>query len=117
MAIIWRYAKTELAPPMTINFLQGPAGQKLEKITSNAAESFMTSLSNKIKEIDAEEERVKQEKEAALKKAIEKAKAEEKKKQIVKLKKVAKQSEPPKKEAVKQSEPLQKEIKTNPKSK
>ncbi|KAG6464406.1 hypothetical protein O3G_MSEX014489 [Manduca sexta] len=67
----WQYAKFEMAPPLTIGFFYGPTVRKLEDYCSNTANNFKAGLRQQIKEIDAEEERVRKEKEAAAAKAEE----------------------------------------------
>lgn len=75
----WQYAKTEIVPPMTINFFHGPAGQKIEAALSKASDSFINKIQNQIREIDLQEAREIQRREAEAKATEAKIKAEAKK--------------------------------------
>ncbi|KOB66270.1 Uncharacterized protein OBRU01_21458 [Operophtera brumata] len=77
LATAWQYAKVECAPPMVGGFINGPVGKKLEDTVSKATDNFISGIAQKIKDMDAEEERAKNEKEAAIKAAQEKIKADE----------------------------------------
>ncbi|XP_047534958.1 tol-Pal system protein TolA-like [Vanessa atalanta] len=76
----WQYAKTELVPPLTLNFFHGPKGKHLEERVSKAADNFIAGIKNRIDEIEAEKLREIKRKEAAAKALAEKKKAEAKKK-------------------------------------
>ncbi|CAG9110446.1 unnamed protein product [Plutella xylostella] len=86
----WTYAKMEMAPPMTVNFLHGPTFKKVENAVSSAADGFMGALDGGIKKIDAFEAKRALEREAARKAALEKQKAdaEAKKKEEEELKRL-----------------------------
>ncbi|KAL4706829.1 hypothetical protein ACJJTC_010063 [Scirpophaga incertulas] len=75
LGVIWQYAKKEMAPPGTTEYLHGPGGKKLEDTVAKTVDGFINSLDNKIKEMDQAELKEKQQKEAALKAAEAKAKA------------------------------------------
>nr|XP_026484856.1 uncharacterized protein LOC113392572 [Vanessa tameamea] len=76
----WQYAKTELVPPLTLNFFHGPKGKYLEERVSKAADNFIAGIKNRIDDIEAEKLREIKRKEAAAKALAEKKKAEAKKK-------------------------------------
>ncbi|XP_046973168.1 tol-Pal system protein TolA-like [Vanessa cardui] len=76
----WQYAKTELVPPLTLNFFNGPNGKRLEERVSKAADNFIAGIKKQIDDIEAEKLREIQRKEAAAKALAEKKKAEAKKK-------------------------------------
>lgn len=82
----WQYAKTEIVPPMTLNFFHGPKGKSLEDTISKAADNFISGIQNRINEIEAEKMRDVERKQAAAKALIEKLKAEAKKKAEAKRK-------------------------------
>ncbi|KAJ0181061.1 hypothetical protein K1T71_003146 [Dendrolimus kikuchii] len=85
----WQYAKVEVAPPMTVGYLQGPAGQKLEEAVSKVCDGFISGIEGSIKEIDLAEERAIKEKEAAIRAEQEKLKTQAKKKEQEKKRKEA----------------------------
>ncbi|XP_050359820.1 tol-Pal system protein TolA-like [Nymphalis io] len=77
---VWQYAKTELVPPLTLNFFHGPKGKNLEERVSKAADNFIAGIKSRIDDIEAEKLREIKRKEAAAKALAEKKKAEAKKK-------------------------------------
>ncbi|CAG9783139.1 unnamed protein product [Diatraea saccharalis] len=78
----WQYAKVEMVPPTTLGFFNGAPGKKLEATVTKSVDGFISGLDTKIKELDAAELKEKQEKEAAIIAAQEKAKAQAKAKEL-----------------------------------
>ncbi|CAK1548355.1 unnamed protein product [Leptosia nina] len=76
VATAWKYAKVEMIPPLTSHIFQGAFGARLENAASSASENFIRGLEQKLNAIEAERVRAIKEKEAAVKAAAEKAKAE-----------------------------------------
>ncbi|XP_032513509.2 histone H1, gonadal-like isoform X1 [Danaus plexippus] len=76
LGIAWQYAKTEVVPPLTVNFFNGPSGKKLEEVASKLADSVIRNIDNVIKDIEAEKAREIKRKIAEAKAAQEKMKAE-----------------------------------------
>nr|XP_034840948.1 tol-Pal system protein TolA-like [Maniola hyperantus] len=76
----WQYAKTEIVPPMTINFFHGPVGKKIEDTIAKASDSFIAKIQNQIRQIELEEARQIKQREAEARAAEAKIKAEAKRK-------------------------------------
>ncbi|XP_045761503.1 KNR4/SMI1 homolog [Maniola jurtina] len=76
----WQYAKTEIVPPMTINFFHGPVGKNIEDTIDKASDSFIAAIQNQIRQIELEEARQIKQREAEAKAAEAKIKAEAKRK-------------------------------------
>ncbi|XP_045452769.1 uncharacterized protein LOC123661871 [Melitaea cinxia] len=106
----WQYAKTEIVPPMTLNFFHGPKGKNLEDTISKAADNFISGIQNRINEIEAEKIRDLERKQAAAKALIEKLKAEAKRKSEEVQKKAADIVKKAKEEAQKKSQTATKTI-------
>ncbi|XP_026764603.2 uncharacterized protein LOC113522949 [Galleria mellonella] len=70
----WQYAKTEVAPPMTLGFFHGPRGKAMENSVSKFADEFIAGIESKINEMDAEKLRNVKEKNFAVKAVQETAK-------------------------------------------
>ncbi|XP_059047492.1 uncharacterized protein LOC131842935 [Achroia grisella] len=81
LGYIWQYAKTEVVPPMTLNFFHGSGGKSLENTISKFANGFIAGIERKIKETDAEQLRVIKGREAAIKAQQDKTKAAAKRKE------------------------------------
>ncbi|CAH2100124.1 unnamed protein product [Euphydryas editha] len=104
----WQYAKTEIVPPMTLNFFHGPKGKNLEDTISKAADNFIAGIQNKINDTEAEKLREIKRKEAAVKALVEKLKAEAKRKAEEARKKAVETAKKVKAEAQKKAQAVTK---------
>ncbi|CAH2234059.1 jg7701 [Pararge aegeria aegeria] len=76
----WQYAKTEMVPPLTVNFFHGPVGRDIENAVSKAGDTGIALIQKQIRQIELEEARQIKLREAEAKAVAAKIKAEAKRK-------------------------------------
>ncbi|XP_013183350.1 uncharacterized protein LOC106129364 [Amyelois transitella] len=107
----WQYAKVEMIPPMTHSFVHGAIGKNFEKSAAQFGQGIISGIEGRIKEMDMEVERVRKEKEAAIKAAMDQAAAAAKAAAQNKLDEKKRQDEAKAKEAQKPKEEKKPEAK------
>ncbi|KAJ8734664.1 hypothetical protein PYW08_013914 [Mythimna loreyi] len=91
-ATSWKYLKVEAVPPLTVGVFGGPIGKKMEMYAAKFTNKFINAIDGRIKEIDAEAERERQEMLAAIRAHENKLLAEAKAKEAARIKEIARKA-------------------------